>query len=73
MPTLAICVILAKIDTDVTWKIGSLEICRYADGQAKIKADITALFYQDIIPPRETVRVAGVPRFQGCGGLECHV
>ena len=28
---LATCVILAKIDTDVTWKIGGLEICKYAD------------------------------------------
>ena len=28
---LATCVILAEIDTGVTWKIGGSEICKYAE------------------------------------------
>ena len=70
---LATCIILAKVNTDVTWKIGGLEIYKYADGHTGAKTSSTALFLPSTIHPKEAVRAAGVPKFRVGGGLECHV
>ena len=50
---LATWVILAKIDTDVTWKIGGLKIYKDADEQARVKTSSTALFYRLLFIPRK--------------------
>ena len=48
--------ILAETDTDVTWKIGGLEICKYADEQ--VKCGLTTPLYsaEALFVPRKCFR-----------------